>query len=174
MSPAFSPGPVPRDRVPRKADLRGFSARIYKIGINPVVDVPANVSTALGGRGPIPVAGLLEDVPIRATLVPTGGARHRLFLNTAMREAAGVGEGDTVRIALARDPLPRPIQIPGDLERAFGEHKGSRETFESLTAAWRRQAIVWLEDAKRPETRERRLQKILSHVLDRQEEPREA
>lgn len=169
MSPAFRPGPTSRDRIAPEDRLERFSARIFKIGINPVVDVPEKVSGALGARGSFPVAGLLNDVPIRATLVPAGAGRHRLYLNTAMREAAGVAAGDTVQLALARDPHPRPAEIPDDLREALERHDGALETFESLTASWRRSAIVRLEDARRASTRRKRIQRILDHVLDRQD-----
>ncbi|NIP60279.1 MAG: DUF1905 domain-containing protein [Gemmatimonadetes bacterium] len=166
MSPGFSPGPVSPDRIPPEDELARFTAPIYTIGINPVVDVPEEVSAAFGERTRVPVAGRVEDVPIRATLVPAGGGRHRLFLNTAMREAAGVAVGDSVTIALGWDPLPRPIIVPDDLAGALDEEEGARERFDAQTDAWRREVIVWLEDAKRSETRERRLRRILEDVIE--------
>jgi len=57
-----------------------FTARIYKQGINPCVDVPPEVSTALGERGPIPVQGRLNGYPIRATLMPKGEGLYRLYI----------------------------------------------------------------------------------------------
>lgn len=37
--------------------MKTFSAKIYKTGINPCVDVPKLVSKALGEKGYIPVKG---------------------------------------------------------------------------------------------------------------------
>ncbi len=54
-----------------------FTATVYTLGINPCVDVPPRVSAAFGKRGYVPVAGTLNDQPIRATLAPKGGGRHR-------------------------------------------------------------------------------------------------
>ncbi|NIS81617.1 MAG: DUF1905 domain-containing protein, partial [Anaerolineales bacterium] len=67
-----------------------FFAQIYKLGINPCVDVPTRVSEAFGVRGNVPVVGTLNDVEIRSTLVPIGGGRHRLYINTDMRKRANV------------------------------------------------------------------------------------
>lgn len=71
-----------------------FTARIYKQGINPCVDGPAEVSQAFGRRGHIPVTGTLNGHPITATLVSKGGGQHRLYINGAMRKQAGVDTGD--------------------------------------------------------------------------------
>jgi len=77
-----------------KPGKQQFTATIYKVGINPLVDVPAEVSRAFGIRGYVPVRGRLNGAPIRATLVPSGGGRHRLYINGDMRKQAGVESGD--------------------------------------------------------------------------------
>ena len=87
--------------------MQEFSAHIYKFGILPCVDVPREVSQALGNRGHAPVKGFLNGRPIQANLAPIGAGRHRLFINGKMRRAALVGVGDEVSIALEFDPAPR-------------------------------------------------------------------
>jgi hypothetical protein len=77
-----------------------FSAQIYKLGINPCVDVPKNISQAFGKRGYIPVRGTLNGHSIRATLVPKGDGQHRLFINTEMWKQASVDVGDQVQLAI--------------------------------------------------------------------------
>lgn len=67
-----------------------FAAPLAQLGPNPYVDVPPRVSTAFGRRGAVAVKRTLNAVPIRATLVPAGGGRHRLYVNGFMRKAAGV------------------------------------------------------------------------------------
>jgi hypothetical protein len=47
-----------------------FSAKVYKLGINPCVDVPQRVSQAFDQRGYVPVTGTLNGHVIRATLAP--------------------------------------------------------------------------------------------------------
>jgi uncharacterized protein YdeI (YjbR/CyaY-like superfamily) len=50
------------------------------------------------------------------------------------------------------------LEIPDDLARAFGAHPGSRETFEAFPRSVRRGVLEWIEQAKRPETRARRVE----------------
>jgi hypothetical protein len=63
-----------------------FSTQVQKVGINPCVAIPESVSACLGKRGIVPVWGSLNGVEIRATLVPIGGGRHRLYINGEMRK----------------------------------------------------------------------------------------
>lgn len=47
--------------------------------------------------------------------------------------------------------------VPADLAAAFDEHPGSRERFEAFTRGTRRTILVWIVQAKRPETRAERV-----------------
>jgi hypothetical protein len=138
-----------------------FSAQIGKEWINPCVEVPEAVSLALGGRGFIPVAGTLNSLPIRATLVPLGQGRYRLFINGAMRKVAGVDVGDVVTLTLHFDPQPRDLDVPDDLAQALDE-SDAEEGFARLPPSRRKELIVYLLDAKRPETRAKRIGQILA------------
>lgn len=113
---------------------RAFTARIRKRGANPYVDAPARMSAALGQRGAVPVRGTLNAVPIRATLVPAGGGRHRLYINGFMRKAAGVDVGDRVRLTLSPDGASRrghvPVQALGQLGR------GTRGRIDTERPLW--------------------------------------
>jgi len=45
-----------------------FSAKIYKLGINPCVDLPKKISVTIGKRGYIPIVGRINDFPLRPRL----------------------------------------------------------------------------------------------------------
>ena len=77
---------------------QSFSSKIQIIGVNPYVLLPASVLKNLfkeagKNKGPIPVRGTLNENPFTQTLVKYSG-RWRLYLNTPMRKAAGIDEGD--------------------------------------------------------------------------------
>ena len=50
--------------------------------------------------------------------------------------------------------------IPDDLEQAFEKHPNSKSFFLSLSKSVRKGILYWVLDAKRPETRQKRIQEI--------------
>ena len=50
--------------------------------------------------------------------------------------------------------------IPEDLEAAFKKYKGSKTYFESISKSIRKAMLQWLVLAKRPETRQNRINEI--------------
>jgi uncharacterized protein YdeI (YjbR/CyaY-like superfamily) len=62
----------------------------------------------------------------------------------------------------------RTAQVPADLRRELDRNKAAGEFFASLDSANRYAILYRLEDAKKPETRERRLRKFVT-MLERGE-----
>lgn len=144
-----------------------FHARLYKIGVNRAVDVPAKISQAFGGGGFIPVQGWIEGIPITSTLVPRGNGRHRLFVHSRIWNRLKIGKGDFVEVLLTRGEPPKEPPIPEDLASALKMTKGAAEAFRQVTSALRREFINWIENAKQPETRAHRIEKGLPVLMAR-------
>ena len=51
--------------------------------------------------------------------------------------------------------------IPNDLEKAFIKHKGSKDYFLSLSKSSRKMMLSWIVLAKRPETRQKRIDEVV-------------
>jgi hypothetical protein len=135
-----------------------FNAVIRLHAPNPCVDVPANVSTEFAPwarAGRIRVAGLLNSIAISGTLMPVRGGGHRLYVNGAIRAAAGVAVGDEVTLAL-RPVAPDEVTIPPDVADAF-EAAGASSVFESLAPSHRREWLRHIDDARSPRSRTRRI-----------------
>ncbi len=73
----------------------------------------------------------------------------------AVEAAKGDGRWDA-----AYEP-PSTAEVPPDLERELKRDRAARESFEALDGANRYAIIYRLNDAKRPETRERRLRQFV-------------
>lgn len=129
------------------------------------MDVPERVSRAFGKRGYVPVEGELQGHKIRATLVPIGGGRHRLYINGDMRKRAGVDTGYAVRIAVSLDRASREIPVPRDVKNALHKTSGAMDAFEALTPSHRKEFLVWVLDAKKEATRKRRVHRGIKHIL---------
>lgn len=64
------------------------------------------------------------------------------------------------------------LTIPADLEKAFKAHGHSKDYFLSLSKSVRKSMLQWLVMAKRPETRQRRIDEIAT-LAARQQKPKQ-
>jgi Bacteriocin-protection, YdeI or OmpD-Associated/Domain of unknown function (DUF1905) len=166
VSPTYTPGPVEGVTAP-SATAPPFTAVIYRLEeINLAVDAPSEVSDWFGQRGCVPIYGTLDAITIRATLVPTGEGRHRIYLNGPMREATGTGERDEVAMTIWWDEDPRDGDLPDDLRDALTT-AGALDAFESWPPSHRREYLRAIEAAKRPETRQKYVERTVSAALSR-------
>jgi hypothetical protein len=145
-----------------------FSARIEKVGINPFVSIPPEVSLFFTRRGYIPVKGTLNATPIKATLVPVGGGAHRLYINTAMRHAAKVGVGDTIHLRLEIDAEPRFLPVPEQFRRALQKNERAKAAFASMTPSHRNKHLAYLNSLKTPAAPERNIRKVIDSMTEQE------
>ena len=135
------------------------------------INIPFDVEKTFGTRGRVPVRGTLNGAPFRGSLFPMGGC-HFMVVNRHLRAAAGVRGGETVPVQLERDTEERVINAPADLERALKADKAAQATWDKLSYTHRREHVEHLEDAKKPETRQRRLEKSIALLAAGRKEPR--
>lgn len=128
------------------------------VGDRPAVALPAEVAAAIGGRARIPVTGTINGVPFRGSTMPLGAGRHCVgFRKETRAEAGGVEPGDMVAIEIRRDDVPRTVDLPDDLAAALEARPGLRGAFDAMSYTHRREWVQAVNDAKRPETRARRI-----------------
>jgi hypothetical protein len=158
--------------MPRPDQPHTFAARIQKIWIMRCVDLPRDICKSLrqlAGQDAkhIPVHGWIEGLPIQSTLVPAGAGRYRLHVHSRIWRKLRIDAGATVEVTLLLDTEPRDPRLPPDLAAGLAETPGALESFNAQTAAMRRQIVQFLEAAKRPATREKRIQQIAKFMLER-------
>ena len=107
--------------------MKSFSAKIFKIGINPYMLLPNAVLNDLfresgKSKGPIPVRGTLNGKPFIQTLVKYRG-KWRLYLNTPMRKAAGIDVGDVGVVKIEFDPAERTVSLHPELQKALNQNR---------------------------------------------------
>jgi len=85
-----------------------------------------------------------------------------------MRKGAGVDVGDTVDISVKLDPEPRELSVPKDFLSAL-RAKNALKEFEELTPSRKKERIV-INDAKTQETRLRRIDRIIEHILGKRKD----
>ena len=146
--------------------LHSFSSEVYRQGINYLVDVPAEISMSLATSTHVPVVGTVNGQSFRGTMVPVAGGRHRLYLNSEMRKSVNAAVGDTVAIRCQRDTTSGEPPMPDDFNAALDTVAGAKHRWDGCSPAHRRELLSWINDARKPETRARRIARAVAHVMD--------
>ncbi|MCA1592721.1 MAG: YdeI/OmpD-associated family protein [Acidobacteria bacterium] len=128
--------------------------------------IPFDVPKTFGTRARVPVRGTINDTPFRTSIVPMGG-KFIMVVNKQLRADANVKAGDTVSIVLERDTEPRVITPPADLARALKADKDAQAAWDKLSYTHRKEYAQAVEAAKKPETRQRRIEKAVAHLISK-------
>ncbi|GAA1592181.1 hypothetical protein GCM10009804_55620 [Kribbella hippodromi] len=123
------------------------------------VEVPGEVVAALGGGGRIAVRAAFDGVEYRGSIASIGGCMA-LGVLKSIRSELGKGGGDAVTVTVELDGDPRTVDVPEDLAAALAG-AGVREAFDALSYSRRREHVNAIDDATKPETRERRIAKAV-------------
>jgi len=124
------------------------------------IEVPPDVVDELGaGRKP-PVRVTIRGHTYRST-VAARGDRYLVGVSAENRDAAGVAAGDEVDVDLELDTEPREVAVPPDLAEALGADAHAKAFFEDLSHSQKRWYVEPIEQAKKPETRQRRVVKAI-------------
>ncbi|MEU6673969.1 YdeI/OmpD-associated family protein [Streptomyces sp. NPDC046925] len=125
------------------------------------LEVPPEVVEALGGGARPPVTITVNGHSWRSRVAIMRG-RHLLGLSNANRQAAGVTIGDEVSVELELDTEPRVVVEPADFARALKDDPDARAAYDGLSDSRKREHVRTIESAKKPETRSRRIEKVLA------------
>lgn len=140
-----------------------FDATIETEGKGAHVVVPAAAVDALGGgKARIPVQATFDAVEYQGSVVSMGGSML-LGMTKAVRSALGKDIGDTVHVVVRRDTSERKVEVPADLAEALAA-AGVRAAFDKLSYSHQRQHVLAVEEAKKPETRARRIEACVDMV----------
>lgn len=89
------------------------------------------------------------------------GGRNMIGLSKAARAALGVDIGDHVTAEIELDTAERTVDMPAALTEALAADPGAQRAFEALSYSQRKEHARQVSEAKGPETRDRRIAKII-------------
>jgi hypothetical protein len=138
-------------------DLAGKTATGFK--------VPEEVIAALGGGKRPAVRVTINGFTYRSTVAPRGD-RYLVGVNADNREGTGVAAGDEVDIDIEFDTQPRDVTVPPDFAAALDPHPDARRFFDGLSYSQRSWFVAGIEGAKKPETRQRRVEQAVARLRD--------
>lgn len=141
-----------------------FKARIEEASVGTggaFVLFPYDVEKEFGTRGRVPVKSTLGGVPYSGSLIKYGRPEHMLCVLKAIREETGKKPGDEIDVVLWKDEAERVLTIPPAFKSLLRK-EGLLAGFEKLSLTHRREYVRWIEEAKKEETRQRRLEKAVA------------
>jgi hypothetical protein len=149
-----------------------FVAKIQKIWIMRCIDVPREICKAVkkeAGGNPkhIPVRGWIEGLAFENTLVPRGGGLYRFHINSKIWRKLQIDAGAAVEVTMILDREPREAVVPPDLAAELAGTPRALAAFNGVTASLRRHLVDYVDKAKQARTRDKRIQYIVKHMLER-------
>jgi hypothetical protein len=119
--------------------------------------------TELGGGKRAAVVVGIGDRTARVRLAVMDG-RNVIGLSKAVRAQLGVEIGDEVDATVALDTAEREVDLPAELAAALDAEPALRAAFDALSYTRRKELARGVAEAKRPETRERRIAAALGEL----------
>jgi hypothetical protein len=131
-----------------------------------VVEVDPGVAARIGAKHRTRVRGTLAGAEYRSNLISMGG-RLVLGVHKATLEAAGRTTGDEVKVTMVVDGEPLPTdEVPEDLAAALRRNTSARQALDAMPPSHRRRYVGWVTEAKREETRARRVEDAIRRILE--------
>lgn len=118
------------------------------------IRIPFDPSEVWGEKGRHYVTGSIDGCTLRGRLASVAGA-HVLQLGPSWN-CARFEAGDDVTVELEPEG-PQLATMPSDVVSALESEPEARRFFEALATHYRKNFVSWIDGAKRPETRARRI-----------------
>ncbi len=123
----------------------------------------AQVAAVGQGAKRFPVVATVNGYTWRTSVARMGG-EFVVGLNREVRDGAGVKAGDDVEVALELDTAPRDVTVPPALAAALAADPQAKAAFDAMAFTHRKEYARWVAEAKRDETRQRRVQQALDMI----------
>ena len=118
------------------------------------------------GKVRAPVKVTINGYTYRSTIAAMGGPPC-IPLRASNREAAGIEGGETLDVRLELDTEPRTVSPPADLVKALKAAPPAWQRWQELSYTHQREYAEAVEEAKKPETRARRIGETVRSVSAR-------
>jgi hypothetical protein len=121
---------------------------------------PYDTEKEFATKGKVPIKATFNGVPYTGSLIKYGFPQHTLHLPKAIREQLGKVAGDTIDVVLWKDEEERILEVPAPFEKLM-KKEGLLPFFETLSYTHRKEYCRWIIEAKKEETRSKRLDKAI-------------
>jgi hypothetical protein len=120
---------------------------------------------SLGGGKTPPVRVTIDGVTVEARVGRMGG-ENLVGLSKALRARLGVDIGQVVDASIALDSAPRTVALPAELATALAADGAAKAAFDGLAPSHQKEFARWVDEAKRAETRQSRVEQTLQMLRE--------
>lgn len=145
-----------------KSTSRTFTTTLWREGNLVAIRVPFDPHEVFGKvRAPVKVT--LNGYTYRSTIASMSGALL-IPLRKSHRDAAGLDGTETLDVTLELDTSKREANPPPDLVKALKAVPEAWKKWQTLSYSHQREHVEAIDDAKKPETRMRRIDKAVASL----------
>jgi hypothetical protein len=123
----------------------------------------AQVAVVGEGAKRFPVVATVNGYTWRTSVTRMKG-EFLLGLSREVRDGTGAQIGDEVEVSVELDQAPREVEVPEALAAALAAAPDASATFERLAFTHRKEYARWVAEAKRDETRQRRVEQAVEMI----------
>ena len=133
------------------------------------IPVPTAVTKKLGTTAAVLVLARINDSdPFKVSVFPAGGGVHYIRVRKKVRVEANLKEGDAVKVRILVLDRDADATIPPDLLKQLRDD-GALEAFNAITPGARNYLIRRIDDAAKPETRQKRIDEAVEAAFEKKE-----
>jgi hypothetical protein len=141
-----------------------FTARLEPRGPAAAVVLDDEQVAAVGeGAKRFAVVATVNGYTWRTSVARMNG-EFLVGLSREVRRGAGAEAGDEVAVILELDAEPRSVEVPAALAAALAADRAAQSAFDAMAFTHRKEYARWIAEAKREETRDRRVQQALEMI----------
>jgi Domain of unknown function (DUF1905) len=140
-----------------------FKGEIYKVGINPCVEVPERITSKMKAiRGYIYIRGEINKHKFEQTLVSVKNGPYRLYVNGPMMKGAKVSVGDTATFLLEENESPAIKNVPmNSLLKSRLKEAKLTTAYDQLIPSRQKEINKYLNYLKTDEAVKRNVEKVI-------------
>lgn len=135
------------------------------------IEFPYDVEKEFATSGQVKILVQFDGVEYRGSLAKMGHHCHMVGVTQAIRKKIGKRPGDMVHVVLQRDDQPRVVDIPAEFKEVLSANPDIAAFFDTLSYTHRKEYARWIAEAKKEETRQRRLNKAVEMLRNKMKHP---
>lgn len=128
------------------------------------ITIPFDVEKVFGAKR-VPVKISINGAQHLSTIVRMDG-KYMVGVPKIFREAANVKAGDLITVTLEKDTSERTVEVPKDFADAMKKAEVT-DVFEKMSYTHRKEYVRAVEESKKEETRNRRIEKNIQMLKEK-------